>query len=231
MKKLTLLMGLIGLLYIQAVGQNTSQEVSTIEVRGTSKLSVKPDLAVFQIEMANIQADADAATKQLNASVAKLEREWIKAGFKKEQLTTSNYSVVPNRIYRNNNMKDSGFVASQLISFTFPNVQKDLEKAVAVISKNVSNNMSVNFTLSDEKKAAIKKQLLQMAIADAKEKGNVIFEGLGISSTAIHQVRHYGESQIAPRASFDMAAMKMSPSIEAKALDITDEITIVWKIK
>ena len=133
--------------------------------------------------MSTLQLRYEDAIDDLNRKTKDLTKQLKKVKFKEDDIKTTNFTVHKNTIYRHSQRIDSGFIASQYLTVTFP---YDKERIGEIIDKiggsDAGANMGFSFGLSDAKRKSLRFQLIQMAVTDAREKASIIAEASGIQT-------------------------------------------------
>lgn len=216
----------------------TAQQTErVIEVQGIGELKTLPDIGNLNIEVSTVKIEFGEAVRTLNAKTDKLIAQLQTVGFKKEQIKTTDFSVNKNIVYRNGYAKDSGFVARQNVVAEFPNTK---EKIASIINSFMNSTNDVSFTfsfaLSDAKREQVKKEVIALAITNAKTRAEQIAAGAGVQLGAVQKIL-YGAPQQPPMFERSVSASMLkndannSYGFDVKELYFSDTITIIWKIQ
>lgn len=178
----------------------------------------------------------DEAIASMTNRIDALTQSLTKIGFKKENIKTSNFNIRQNRKYRQGEPKGEEYIASQTLEVCFGYSTKRL---LEVLNKTTSNDyapsVSIAFSMSDEQEKKTRKQLMQMAVADAKEKAEVLAIATGYTIKGIKEI-NYGVGSNNPRPyAANMGMMKSFAendisNFEAKDLTISDQVFISYEI-
>lgn len=168
-----LLLSFLLFISLAAVSQTTS--VPTIRVTGSATVKVKPDLGVINIEVSEVRqkmADAiTALTEKSNSYAAMLKS----LGISETAIKTTNFQVSQNRIYKNNEHLDSGYIASQDMRIEFVYEQELLQQIVGAFAKSDSPiTFNIQFELSEGLKSKVQSQIIEFSVKDATDKANSI---------------------------------------------------------
>lgn len=213
-------------------GQETKTRTLTAVGRGEIKSA--PDLVVLNLDISAKNMDFNKAIEELNKKAATLEKQIIAAGFKKEDLKTTSYTVNKNYEYQNGRSIDSGFIANHSYTLEFPNDQSKIVTVVKSISKGVDVTYNFGFTLSDAKNKELKAELLKRAVKDATDEATVLAAAGGVKLKQINEIS-YGLSEVVPFAMANARMAKMSAEgdfggFEAKDISLSEKVTITWEI-
>lgn len=185
------------LVYLPAINQhNAYAQLSspdnnkTLFATGSATTKTKPDKVTLSlgVETTNSKAKAalDANSQLMNKIISALKL----AGVKNNETSTSSFTITPNRDYTidKNQGKLVGFTVSNSIQIDSNNVNNTSEWIDTAVSSGANNVNNIYFSLSDKKLDAIKKDLLNEAIENAKEKADVAASALGLKIVGIRSV-------------------------------------------
>lgn len=188
MKKILILLPMM-LLAFGLIAQN-----QVIEVEGKSELRILPDEALIQLSISEKSMKVSDATNALNKKTKSIEDALKKTGLKTYEFYVDNYHVGVNRIYARNTSKDSGYVASQSVRVKVSDLGNDLVKITETLHQSGNMGFNIQFSVSDQLRKNSEKELIELAVADAKTKAQIIASALGISDIKVHRVS-YGNTQ------------------------------------
>ena len=171
-----------------------AQQIPLIEVEGKSEISIMPDEAIIQLSLVEKAMKVSDATNALNKKAKSIEEALKKSGVKEYDFFVDNYYVNINRIYTKGSTKDSGYVASQNLKVVVKNIENDLVKITETLHQTADMGFNVQLTVSDRLKKASEKQLLELAIEDAKYKAEVIANSMGIEKIKVHRVNYNAQT-------------------------------------
>ncbi len=196
MKKLTLIfLAFVSLLSV-GYSQNTQNEKPTLYVSGSAQISVKPDLGILNISVSEIKMKMSDAIKSLSEKSNYYNDLLKKMGYNEKDIKTTSFSVYKNKVYRNNEYVDSGFVASQIIRLEFVYNQQVLQKIVNDFSKSDKPiDFSFDFTISEELKKKTQNQLIENGVNDANSKAQIIANASKMKIKSIKSIA-YGNAGI-----------------------------------
>ena len=78
----------------------TEKNLPSIQVMGVSRKMVTPDLAILIIEITNKNLNFAQTTVGLNDKTKDVSKQIMSAGFKENDIKTTDYQIRVNRIYR-----------------------------------------------------------------------------------------------------------------------------------
>lgn len=162
-------------------------EPPLLSVSGQGIAQAAPDEAIVTISVTNHAADAKTA-QQVNASKAAAIQNAIKAlGIDDKDIQTHNYSFYPTySSERGQENEINGYQASNSILVTI----RDLELVGRVIDTalgyGANQISSLDFRIRNTEK--LRKEALTAAIRDARNKADIIAQGLGMRIVGIKTV-------------------------------------------
>ncbi|WP_224333643.1 SIMPL domain-containing protein [Haloprofundus halobius] len=151
----------------------------TISVSGTGEATADPDLAVLTttVEVSADSADEarDAAANRSDTLVSAL----IDAGVDEDAITTEYYAVQPDYDHSGEERRVDGYTARHAFR-----VETTPDRAGELIDVAVDNGASrvdgVQFTLSDEKRAELREEAVESAVADAEGEASSLASAAGL---------------------------------------------------
>ncbi len=239
MKRLTIIFLLI--LSITTFGQE--KEKPTLNVTGVARVTVKPDLGVLNISVSEVKPKMGDAIKELGDKSNYYNELLKKMGFQEKDIRTTNFEVSKNRIYKNNETIDSGYVASQNIRLEFVYDQKTLQKIVFEFSKSEKAiDFSFDFELSEQLKQKVQSQIIDFAVKDGNEKANGIAKAAGLKLVKINDItygsfgRDSGMELVEKKHTYAAAAIasgddSQSFNFTPDDLIFRDALTIIWIVE
>lgn len=230
MKKLLFALPFL-LLTVAAYAQENN--IPLIEVEGTSELGIMPDEALIYLTLSEKAMKVADATNALNKKTKSIEDALKKTRVSGYTFTVDNYYVNINRVYTNNSSKDSGYVASQTVKVKVKIADQNLIKITEALHQTTDMTYNMQFNVSDALRKSSSSKLLELAIADAKTKAEVIAKSLGLSKLQVHRVSYSSGNVIMPvmRNAKTMMAMDMSesyqePTFSPEEQKLTDRVMV-----
>lgn len=206
-----------------------------LNVTGQATLSVQPERTIITYSISSTKDNYDEAVTTMANRINALTSSLMKIGFKKEEIKTSNFNIRQNRKYRQGEPKGEEYLASQTLEIRFDYSTKRL---LEVLNKTASDesapSVSIAFGLSEEQEKSVKKQLIQMAVADAKAKAQILAQETGYTIKGIQEINYGTVNSPRPFAT-NMRMMKTFAesnvsNFEAKDLTISDQVFISYEI-
>lgn len=212
----------------------------TITVRGTGKVSTKPDLTEIILDLRanhyDYEKTIDIGTQQVNS----LKVALCELGFQKSDIKTTNFDVHPifeNERDANGNYKRrfNGYECSHDLKVEFDFDMSLLSRVLTALAKCDANpEFEVRFTVKD--KEQIKSQLLENAVENALNNATILAAASHVTLGDIISINYnWGEVHLYSETKYCLAEECMAaPScidIEPDDIDVNDGVTIVWEIK
>jgi uncharacterized protein len=205
-----------------------------ITMPGQAQMNTKPDLVVITLRIQSLNIDSVVTAKNHVAEILdRVIRALKQLGLTDDQIETLSYHIEQQYNWENNVNVFKGYLVSCSLKISV----KDADKAGKVIDVSVDEGAyvdNINFELSKEKEAALKKQLLSQAVDDAKEKANSVMVALGqhlgraksVSMNADYQPHEYYRND-GTNGAF---ALSIPTTIMQSDLTVTVTVTIGFEI-
>lgn len=219
-----------------------AKEKPSITVTGVARVTVTPDLGVLNIYVAEIQPKMGDAIKALGDKSNYYNALLKKMGFNEKDIRTTRFAVAKNKVYKDNESIDSGYIASQNIRLAFSYDQKTLQKIVSEFSKSEKPiDFSFEFELSEQLKQKVQTQIIDYAVKDGNEKAMGIAKAAGLKLAAIKEITYGGWGRDSGlelvekqhRYASSMAATDAIQTFNFTPEDLVfrDAITIIWVVE
>ena len=219
----------------------TKDKTKTLEVVGSANMSIAPDVGVLNIHVNEIDMLFSESIKGLNKKSQDITNQLKKIGFDQSAIRTEDFDIRKNRVYRNRQTIDSGYVATQLIHLEFKNDQKNITKLLNQFARSSTEfNLNFNFKLSDSLKEKVQKQLIKLATQNAFNKAKLICEAAKIDIEKVSKIsygnsfnggmRVYNNNQQLNEIVITAPRSKLK-GFTPKNLVYTDAILVIWDLK
>ncbi len=239
-----------GALMVNAIKENKyigagQSESNTISVQGKGEIFVVPDIATVTFSVranAKTLKDAQASVTEKTAKIMAFLEE---KGIDEKDIKTTNYNSYPqyentNEIVcmgigcprPNPNPKVIGYELNQSFSVKIRNADTTNEIIEGLGTIGVADMSGAQFSIDDEEK--VNAEARRKAIADAKEKADVLAKDLGVRLVRIVSFNESGNYPMYySKASMDGAenAAPDAPQIPMGENQIVSNVTIVYEIQ
>lgn len=217
----------------------------TIKVKGTGRISVKPDTIKIFITASKVCKEYDQAVSRSAEDTGIIREAIERAGLELKQLKTVKFDIDSEYVgYRDKNddyrRRFEGYRYTHNMYIQFPNDNAQLGKILYELACcDVNVEFSIRHTVRDID--AAKNKLLEKAVDDSISKANVLAAAAGVSLGEIKSIDYsWAELEIysEPMVGFMMAETSSLTSsdsfdidIEADDIDVRDTVTIEWEIR
>ncbi len=218
-----------------------------IRVTGKGRLSVKPDQIRLMIDISDTREYYEETLRQSAEQVEALKDIFEKIGFDRKDLKTTYFNV--DTKYESYQARDKswknrfvGYEFKHNMKIEFAADNEMLGKVLYALShSSVKPEFRIVYTVRDME--ASKNQLLANAIADSKEKAEVLTKAAGVNLGEIVTIDYsWGEVDFTISPMNRMMEPKMLAEdccvgsaaydidIEPDDIDVSDTVTVVWGI-
>ena len=223
---------------------------ATIRVRGTGRVSVKPDTAEISLELTSRDPDYGRAVDGADGMFDALQKALTGAGLDKEDIRTSSFNVYTEREGYTDpggqwKERFKGYACSHRILIRFPLDTERLSLTIGAVAESLTDpQMNIRFTAED-KDAALEELLLDCA-ANARRRAEILCSASGRKLGELLNIDYrfdeaglYSESDMnvelcAEEAERPMPAMglKMAAAagITPRDIRLADSAVFTWQI-
>jgi uncharacterized protein len=199
-----------------------------MRVRGIKQGKMAPDWVLVRMELISENRDYQTVIEDLNQRYVILLNEFLKLGFKQEDIETANYQVDTEYRYEDHQKIFVGYRAHQNLEVAFPFKSKRLNQVMLTLGESKAKpEYQLAFFLKEEE--AFRHRLLSGAVEAATQNALVIADQLGVKLGNILEVV-YEENQATPYPrAFAMAESQMS--LQPKEIERTESVVVTWEIR
>ena len=159
----------------------------TLSVEGTGEANAAPDQATVAIGITTHAADAAKAQNDNAWTAAQIQNAIAALGIDAKDIQTQNYSFRPTyRTEENRRSEINGYTVDNTVLVCVRDIKLTGKVVDAALSHGANEISSLSFTASDAR--ALRKEALKNAIADARDKADIIAQGLGKRIVGIQTV-------------------------------------------
>lgn len=216
----------------------------TIKVTGKGRIAVKPDQIRLTIELSGCTKEYEDCVHLSTLQTASIKDEFEKLGFQKESLKTTYFNVdTKYESYRdkNNDYKTrlEGYEFKHHMKIEFDADNGMLGKVLySLAHSEVKPEFRFGYCVKDIE--ASKNELLGNAVKDSMEKARVLADASGVKLGEIVMIDYsWGELDMYVEPMGINRMMLAEPcscedaydmDVEPDDIDVTDTVTVVWKI-
>ncbi len=204
-------------------------EGNTINVAGSSEITVEPDEAEVWAGISVVKDTAEEAQNEVNIAISAIVNGLVSKGISKEDIETENLNLYEERTWtQDEGSKLVGWRATQTLKIKTANLTKVGLIVDAAVSNGANQLNNINFQLSEEKEQQYKKQAIAEATKNAKEKAEAIAESLGTKLGKIKTVSESG--YYAMPYAYAMAGMAVEEAAVKAATVLPGDVTVTANI-
>ena len=214
--------------------------MKTIRVTGTAKLSLRPDLIIVTMTLQGFEPEYSKALSRASREADTLRDVLERLAFQREDLKTLSFHV--NAEYEGYEeagvwkQRFTGYRFDHMLKVSFDSEDERLgEVLTALANAEVCPMLQLSCAVKDPESA--KKMLLTEAVADAREKAQILAEAAGAELKELQSVDDCsGEASFDARPTHMMdAAMsakgRIEMNLEPDEITVTKTVTCVWEME
>ncbi len=215
----------------------------TITVKGTGRISLKPDLTVVTMTLTSLNKDYDKSMAEAADRLSQLRAALVAIGFSGEDLKTTNFNV--NTEYESQPDKNGryrsvfkGYACRHGLKLEFGFDTKRLSAVLSAVAGCIAEpELNIRFTVKDREAAA--DELLRSAAGNARHKAEVLAAASGVRLTQLLAVNYdwadvnmYSRTEYAmDRKCMAMPAGGVDMSFTPEDVDLSDSAAFIWEIE
>jgi uncharacterized protein len=228
---------------IQDTNANVTNSNNTLFVSGTAFTKVKPDRVVISIGVEATNKTAKASLAANSESMNKIISALRNSGVKENETSTSSFTISPNYNYTESGtiLNITGFTVTnsiQIDSSTLENLSSWIDAAVASGANSIN---SIDFRISNDKLEDTRNMLIKDAIANAREKADIVSSELGLKVIGVKSItvgefdyiqppQPYMEKRFDAAAGASAGAATATTPILAGEQEVSASVSIVFLI-
>ena len=221
-----------------------TEEKGRIHIKGTGYATQTPDTVILSLTLTAQNKEYSAAMKIGSQQVEMLREAIIEAGFKADDLKTTNFnvrSIYENEEYREGNSKRYrqifvGFECRHDLKLTFDFNNDKLNAAVDTIAASLSQpKISIAFTIKNPD--TFKDKLLKSAAKDAHRKARILCAASGVKLGKLLEINYSWDELTIRRENVicdSLAATAESESsfdFQPDDIQANDTVDFLWEIE
>lgn len=221
---------------LSAINNSSSSSSNILSTSGIATTDVKPDKVTITVGVVTTNKTAKAALSSNSAAVNRVLEVLLAAGVRKNETSTSAFSVSPNYNYSQGQNKITGFTVTNSIQIQSSNINNTGAWVDTAVSSGGANTIDgVDFTLSDKKSEEVKNSLIKQAINDARTKANTAASALGLKIIGVKSINVNELEQNPPPAPQSFAKAAATPAASPTPIisgqqNISVNVGIGWLI-
>lgn len=177
-----------------AYGQTDDpDEAMILEVTGVARMSVKPDIGILSLSLQELAPEMATAMSGLAGGAEDYRRALAGLDFPEDEIKTVDFSVGRHTVYRDDERRDSGYVARQSLRVEFAYTPERLATVLrGLAEREVDAEFSFRFRLAEDTKARVQEAIVREAVADAKRKAAYLAEAAGVRLVRLDRINYSG---------------------------------------
>ena len=219
----------------QAVAGTEQPPMRTMNVNGTGKALLTPDIAYINIGVQTENKDASEAVSSNNAQVQKVTTALKAAGVNEKDIQTTNFSIYPQPKFDDKGQPtgEITYVVQNTVSVTVRDISKIGDLLDSAVKAGANNIYGIQFDVSD--KSAALTLAREEAVKNAQIAANDLAKASGVTLGPIQTITSYGggspvylsEGKGGGMAVADVASVPVS----AGQMVLTVDVNIVYEIR
>lgn len=214
----------------------------TIRVTGKGQIKVRPDVTGITMTLSRLDQDYGGALRRSAEDTEILKDALAAFDFARTDLKTLSFNV--DAEYEGYQDRDGsyrqrfvGYRFRHLLKLEFASDNERLGRILCALAQSTAEpELRISYTVSDPE--AAKNELLDRAVADAKEKAAVLARAAGVALKEIQSIDYsWGEINFEARPMADgieakrlMAANSVDLDLEPDDIRVSDTVTVLWEI-
>ncbi|MBI4137435.1 SIMPL domain-containing protein [Candidatus Roizmanbacteria bacterium] len=208
------------------------REGNTVTVIGTAQSSVSNQVATFNAGFNAVSADKEEAVRQVDEAMTQIIEQVKAFGIPEEDIQTTGNSIYqeeePITLEGRQTTQPGRWRVSNNITISLRDITRVQELNDLLSSSGANNVWGPNFTVDDTSQAD--NELLGEALANAREKAEVLAEASGKKVGTVLTIAETGTSSGIPFLRSEMAGGGGAP-IEPGSQTVSKSITVTFELR
>ena len=211
-----------------------------LQITGKGKLAIAPDIIIISFNAEAHEWEYEKTISSLNNKVEELRTTIENEGVARKSLKTKDFSIRKETTWNKKTEKYefNGFKASHSLELELPIEKNIINSLLGQIAKNLDSlDFGITFGVKEAEKH--QQQLILRAIDKAKENASLISVATGVELKEIlnidysfREITIRSEQYNYPMYKSDMLmeTANATPDFEPDDIDVTETITVTWRI-
>ncbi|WP_419208919.1 oxidative stress defense protein [Photobacterium leiognathi subsp. mandapamensis] len=206
-----------------------------LETTGRGEVVVKPDMAVFSVDVVATKPTASEAKQAADQAVTKFIERLTKAGVERKNINSANISLSAQYRYPKDQAPEfTGFKATRNVVVTVYKLENLNTYLDGALGDGINQINNITLKVKDQKK--YQEEARQAAIANAKEMAASLAKGFGDKVEGVWQIDYNTASRPMPyrMANYVGSAMQDSAAINQSYSEnnivISDSVNVIFKL-
>ncbi|MES2767075.1 MAG: SIMPL domain-containing protein [Bacteroidota bacterium] len=205
-----------------------------LKIKGAGRVCIMPDQVIISGKLKALSKNNyEEAVLKLSVKVNAMTE--LSAGGEKVQYTTDSFSVDVETEYTDSKRVFKGYAATYRISITLKNDREIINELLAqLIPLLDEDSLGMDSEISNEEQ--YQKQALELAIADARQKAEIICAAAGQKLGEIQRIFYNvrdteGDDYITSAKTEYMASKSLEAiAIQSKEIEVREQIVVEWNM-
>jgi len=191
MKKIILWIALALLFGNIQAQQNTNPQIL---VEGKSVVHLVPEEIMFNVNLSVKDSNYTRCAEMAVEKLAKIQALFLENGIDKDLIKSNSYSIreIQRHDPRLQQMVFDGYQADIPLTIKTKRDYTKNDLIFSLIKDNVESSFNMNFGLSEEQREAVKEELINLAVQDARQKAVIIAKSAQVKLGTINFIQ-YGD--------------------------------------
>ena len=210
----------------------------TITVKGSAKLSLRPDYVVITMNLTVEDKNYEVAMEQANTRLEAMRDALEAIGYDRKELKTANFNVSTEYDFQNDRNGNGrrifrGYACTHDLKLALDfNAARLGETLAAITGCEAMPDLNVRFTVKDS--GAVSDELLRLASESALHRAQVLAAASGVELGQLVRVYYsWGDRDFVSPTAFAgnmLRSAKASMDFTPEDIDVNDQATFVWEI-
>lgn len=231
------LLAVSGVAYARSFEQDatTTPPMRTLNVNGTGKAYLTPDIAYISVGVHTEGKDAAEAVASNNTLSEKVLSALKAAGIAEKDLQTTNFSITPQQQYDTNGQPtgEITYLVNNTVYVTMRDISKVGEVLDTAVKAGANNVYGIEFDATN--KDAALKEARQQAVQNAVAAAQDLAEASGVALGALQTISSYGGTPVPMYESKGVGganyAMDASVSVTPGQMVLSVEVSLIYEIR
>jgi len=211
---------------------SAAASLRTIVVSGEAVVRQAPDVAHVSFAVETRARAPRDAQQQNAAATAAVYTQLAAAGYGKDDLRTTGYSLQQEFDYVQGKQVSRGFVVRNQIDVRVSDVSKVGDVIDAAVAAGTTSVGNISFDLKN--RDAVERDALRLAVADARARADAAAAGAGVAVDRVLKIEDQRQGRIEPPrpVAFSRAEqVQVQTPIEPGQIEITARVTLTVSLK
>lgn len=197
-----------------------------IVVQGTYKVSAVPDILRMSLTITEISREVAEARSSVEERSSRLIDTLKSIGVEKRDITSARLQITPHYNWSNKAQVYTGTEVSRVIEIILRNLSKYDEMVKTIIDARVARINNTTLESTEEKK--LRARALQGAVADAREKANLLVQSFPEQVGSVHSISASPSHAGIRQARYQVAEYVKRDSFEPGVIEISESVQVIF---